>query len=207
MKKFSKILIMLLALVIAISVFAVIALADESETTVPVTVGGFDFEDKTGGETFNDSAAKLGKWTISEADNGNKYVIAEYADATGTNGDNWDITVPTWWNYRVDSYPTLAFDFDVRSSTGTFNWSATIRTDLYGGIYSTRISQMYSAKLNADGIKLKSIANEWQHVTYIVKYEGNGLFNYYFYVDGELTTTYSIDYNATAFSAKDSRYS
>ncbi len=206
MKKFSRIMLMLLMLVAIVTAFAVVAIAEEDVVLSPVTTGGYDFEDKTPGDTFNDSTSKLGKWTIGSADNGNVYVISEYADATGTNGDNWDVTVPNWFSYPVDEYPTFAFDFDVMSNTGDYHWSATIRTDLYGGAHSARISQMKSVKLNADGIKLKSLANVWQHVTYVVRYEGNGVFGLYFYVDGVLSASSSIDYNVTAFSAKDGRY-
>jgi len=206
MKKFSKILTLLLAIVAIVSVFTVVALAEDEAALSPVTTGGYNFEDKAQGASFNNSDAKLGKWTVGSADNGNKYVIAENATATGTNGDNWDPTVTNWYSYPVDEYPTFAFDFDIMSNTGAFYASATIRTDLYGGAYSARITQMKSVKLNSDGIKLKNLANVWQHVTYIVRYEGNGVFGLYFYVDGVLTATSSLDYNVTAFSAKDKRY-
>ena len=208
MKKFSKILLVLLALVATVTVFTVVALASEedSEALTAVTTGGYDFEDKEFGAVFNDSASKLGKWTIGEADNGNKYIISEYATATGTNGDNWDISIPYSADYPVMDYPTFAFDFDVFSTNGAYHWSSTIRTDLYGGKYNGRITQMGSSQLTESGIKVPSVANEWFHVTYVVKHEGDGVFTNYFYVNGELTNTKSIDYKTTGFSSKDSRY-
>ena len=206
MKKFSRALIFILSLIALVTAFTVAALAADEAVLVPKTTGGFDFEDKTAGDVFNDNPSKLGKWVVASADNGNVYVSSSYESATGTNGDNWDISVTDALSYHLSKYPTLAFDFDVMSSTGSFHWSATIRTDLYGGDYSARITQMGSYKLNSDGISLKNVANLWQHVTYIVKYEGNGIFGFYFYVDGEATKSFTVDYNASTFSSKDKRY-
>jgi len=201
MKKAYKILTLIVSLMLIATVFTVVALA-EGEAPVPVTTGGYDFEyeDKNAGDTHNDSASKLGKWTYGVADNGNKYVIAEYATATGTNGDNWDVSIPDSAKYTIGEYPIFALDFDIMSDTGAYHWSATIRTDLYGAENNSwRVTQLGSVKLNADGMKLPSEKNVWNHVTYIVEYVGDGVFSIHSYVNG----VKSMEPKTTDYKVKD----
>ena len=209
MKRFYKILCLILVLVATVAAFTVVALADDEATvTKPTPKEKLVFRDcenaeKKPGDVIQNGTSKVGKWNVGEADNGNRYVIASYDSATGSNGDNYENTVPGT-TYGIANYPTFAFDFDVLSTTGGFTYRATIRADLYtvnSKGTSVRLTQMKSIKLNADGINVAKVANVWQHVTYVIQYAGDGVFNYYFYVDGVLSETTSVDYNTTAFTS------
>ena len=177
MKKLTKILTLLLALAIMVTSFAIVALAtDEEPVLTPASPYENGFEDKEGGSVFYDTTEKVGKWNVGEADNGNKYLIGAYAEATGTNGQNWDINFPDNNEYGVDRYPIFAMDLDVRSTTGAWIYTLTMRPDLYGGAgYDTRLTQCSSTKLNLLGFEG---ANEWNHLTLVAEYLGDGVFDF-----------------------------
>jgi len=194
MKKFSKILTLVLAIVALASVFAVVALAEEELT--PVLCLSLDFEGEevgvySDGKNAADSEGvrteKNGRWDINAADNGNKYLVGLDPNPeaeNAKNGDNKDFGISGSENYNVFNYPIFAFDFDFMSNDGTFNSSVTIRPDLYGGsTNSTRIAQGSSIKLA--NLKMDVEALEWYHGTLIMKYVGGGKFDYYFYHDGK----------------------
>ena len=208
MKKYSKILLLILSLALTLTAFGVVALAtegDEQPALTPVTVTGdnFNFEEKETGFLISQTSDKDGIWYVGEADNGNKYAVAAYDDGTGSNGQNWDPTFHNNSKLGIDKYPIFAFDFDVRSTTGGWHWGLTMRADLYGGPggANARLSQTAAKKLNNDGIKLSG-KDEWKHVTYVVEYTGNGVFNFISYVNGVKTSSSSINYNETKFSAQ-----
>ena len=212
MKKFSKILFLILALIFTVTAFTMVALATEEEATKPEPVYrrifNVDTDAYTKNQIYSDDPAKLGKWYVGEADNGNKYIVGAPATATGTNGNNTEQTLPGT-TYGIGTYPTFALDFDVLTTTGARNWSATIRLDLYAnaqkadktGYTTSRISQMIGVRLDGDGINIAKTANVWQHVTYVVQYVGDGVFKYTFYVDGKLSNTLTRDFNTTNFSS------
>ena len=192
MKKFSRIIALLFSLVLVVSAFTVVALANEETELTPVLCHSLDFEDEEVGVYSNGRNAKTktpkhGIWETYAADNGNKYIVAKDIDEEGAeNGDNKDHTVSGSEAYDISKYPIFAFDFDIMSNDGTYYSSATIRTDLYGGENSSsRISQMGGMKVNAIG--LPDEAYVWNHVTIIVDYVGDGIFNFYYYVNGKLT--------------------
>ena len=207
MKKLSKLLVLILTLALLVTVFAVVALASDGDepklTPVTVTGDNFNFEDKETGFLISQTSDKDGVWYVGEADNGNKYAVAAYDNGTGSNGQNWDPTFHNNSKLGIDQYPIFAFDFDVRSTTGGWHWGLTMRADLYGGPggYNARLSQTATRKLNNDGFKLSG-KDEWNHVTYVVEYAGNGVFNFISYVNGLKTSSTSINYNETKFSAQ-----
>ena len=91
-------------------------------------------------------------------------------------------------------------DFDVRSTTGGWYYSLTMRPDLYGVAgYDTRLTQCNSTKLNLLGLKG---ANEWNHVTLVVEYAGDGVFNFIYYANGVNAYSYQIDYKTKEFSGQ-----
>ena len=211
MKKLSRILILVLSIIAIVTAFTVVALAADGETTKPEPVYrrifNVDTDDYVKDQTYNNNASKIGKWYIGQADNGNKYLVGAYDTATGTNADNIEQTLPGT-TYGVKNYPTFALDFDFLTPTGQCHWSATIRLDLYAyvqkpdksGYAASRVTQMIATRLdnsNSTGINIPKKANVWQHVTYVVQYVGDGVFDYHFYVDGVKTNTTSVDFKTT----------
>ena len=209
MKKHTKILLLLLSLVLVLTTFTVIALAtDEGETELkpPVVSRTINFETYEDGGKVQNSSSKKGKWYAETADNGNKYALASWEvgtkvdEATGETvvnssaaGDNWDLSSGKGYDhattYNLQNYPTFALDFDVRSNTTSFYSSVTVRTDLYGGSSNNnRITQMGSVKIS--DMLAKPVANEWYHITVVVRYLDNGYFNFRYYVNG--IETYNI---------------
>ena len=218
MRKHTKILTLLLLLALIISVFAVVALADDSSAPetelLPVTskTDTFQIDSYVHGSNYSNVSNKDGRWVVHVADNGNKYIVAQAEDVEGTNTqENIDpVTARNAELQNIWDYPTVAFDFDIRSTSGSFG-SVSLRPDLYGGLSSTyRLTQgqsMYLSELSSAGLKK---VNEWQHVTMIVTHLGNGSFGYYFYVDGVLSTytttkNYSLSNSGVAFSSNDAR--
>ncbi|MBR5140682.1 MAG: hypothetical protein IKV16_06460, partial [Clostridia bacterium] len=210
MRKFSKILTLLLVLVMLVTAFTVVSLADENDEAalapVRVTANTFknDFESLETGFLISQTTDKDGVWYVGEADNGNKYAVAAYDDGTGTNGQNWDSSINDNAKLGLDVYPVFSFDFDVRSTTGEWHWALTMRADFYGGPggATARLSQTPTRKLNKDGIKVTAPADVWVHVTYVVEHAGDGIFNFVSYVNGERTSTVTVDYKETNFGAQ-----
>lgn len=196
MRKFSKILTLILVVMALITAFTVVALADSDTGLQPIKGASVDFEDRADEQNYSNSASKDGKWTTYEADNGNIYVSAEAEDVAGTNTqENIDPSTGRATSTNIQNYPTVAFDFDIRSTTGSFS-STSIRYDIYGGGGNWRISQGTSTYLS-ETHELNKV-NEWQHVTFIVRHEGAGLFRVSIYVDGVLSTyTFTKSYAAS----------
>jgi len=118
MKRFSKILISLLALVVIITAFTVVALAAEEETvTLEATLGASkDYNSYGDGDTIQNSSAKLGKATAVEQDDGNVYMLISYEAATGKNPENIDTGSTKCY---LPTYPYALFSFDVMSPNGS----------------------------------------------------------------------------------------
>lgn len=199
MKRFTKILGLLISMVAILTAFAVVAMATDGTELVPKTIYTVDFESNEVGDIIQDGvwqgAEKSGVWYVGEAENGNKYVISTYKSGSPSLGDNHDVTIGPSVAYDIVDYPMMAFDFDIMSTTGAYHYSATIRPDLYGGKSGQRIFQMESTKFNADGVSVPAVANVWNHVTFVIRYVGDGKFNMYFYVNGESTFDYQLDYS------------
>ena len=210
MKRFSKLLIFILAFAI-VSVFTIVSLAEEPAS--PFLIHEFDFEGKTG----SDNVEKIGKWSVVTSDDGeNDYLVGEYAEGTGTNGDNKDINFNGSWSlmgrtpvdtsgYAIQKYPSFAFDFDVMSTTGKYN-NSTVRFDLYGGENpETRITQLEN--ISFSGLGLSADPYNWQHVTIVFTYEGDGIFRYSFFVNGvEAKTSYTKDYSSKVMDGEELKY-
>ena len=209
MKNFSKILLLVLSLALIFTAFAVTALANEEENRAPACILELDFENFDYKATIADDEKKVGKWTVYEADNGNKYVVGEYStdkgEASGTN--NWDISFSANWSmsnlgkevidttvYGIQKYPIFACDFDVMSPTGSYLYGTYLRPDLYGGDTDGRITQ--GEVLRYQNMKLTAEPYVWSHVTVIVQYAGNGFFDYIIYVNGKEVSNTRKDYSS-----------
>ena len=199
MRKFSKLLLLTLTLVMAVALLTVVTFAAaESGTTtltpktMSVTGKGYHAVSKDG--TFDNpdtdyslpnGASKHGKWSITVADNGNRYAVSEYEVGTGTAYENFDVmTTTSRATYNVKLYPSFAIDFDIMSNVGLYDY-ASIRPDLYATETNGRIMQMGGVDLNKIG--LPKTVDTWNHVTMIVTYTGKGIFERSFYVNGVLT--------------------
>lgn len=218
MKKFSKILVLLLSLVAIVTAFTVVAFANEDETPQPFEVLSYDFEEKEAGTAFKDANNKTGRWSVeANPEDANKYLAGYYSTLLGeTEGtDNLDVSFEGTWSmgsyfgkdivdtssYDIKDYPIFAFDFDMMSPTGNYA-SAQIVFDFRGSVASdgrlTRLPIYYPSSIG-----LTKEANVWSHVTAIVEYAGDGVFNTYFYINGEESKAYSIDYKTTNFGNTD----
>ena len=203
MKKLGKILTLILVFVCMVTAITVVALADEPAALQPVKRVSQNFESYANGAVYSNSASKDGKWVVGEADDGNKYVIAMPEDVADTTvQENIDPSTGRGATAEhIALYPTMAFDFDIKSTSGSFS-SISLRPDMYGTVNSSyRLSQGNSVYLSYLSASLNKV-DEWQHVTAIFKHVGNGLVKVYFYVDGvESTYTADIDFGAKTFSS------
>ena len=213
MKNFSKALILLLSFVLIVTVFTVVALADEDGRAAPVCVLEYNFEENEKGDIINDNNTKRGKWTVYVSDNEkNKYLVGEYSTDKGETGgnNNWDINLGTTVAggtsaYGIQNYPTFAYDFDVMSTSGTYDYDydAYIIPDIHGAnSLDGRLTRMDTIYLKNLG--LTSEAYKWSHISIIVKYAGDGVFQRYIYINGVEKTnhTKTIDYKTTKFASQ-----
>ena len=103
MKKFHKILFLILMLALIVSAFAVVALADdEEEPTIeakPAKINGWDFtfESVADGKEFQNSSDKKGKFVAMRQDDGNMIAITAYEAGSGSNAENLDFD----WTTRL----------------------------------------------------------------------------------------------------------
>ena len=207
MKKSLKLAVLLLSLALIFGALMVVSFAADGETELapPKVVNTQNFEGSELGAELGNAANKIGKWEVVQADNGNKYAATSYTTATGTGAQNYDFGLSASASYNLQNYPTFALDFDVRSVNGNWNYAATIRADLNGAlaIYD-RLQMLDSNKFSTIG--LPSTPDVWNHVTIIIDYVGNGVFETTFYVNGvrtnqtpvvkDLTKTWSTQSNA-----------
>ena len=195
MKKFSKILFLLLALVLIVTAFTVVALATEDESTVeakPATISGWDFTFETydDGEEIQNSASKKGKFTVISQDDGNNYVLADWETGTGSNAENLDFAYST---RLISDYKYVAMDFDVMSVDGGHSSSIYFRLRKKTGVDSSGNNTFSDLNLMSriylSSLGLSSEAYDWQHVTIIVEFNKDSSFSYHVYVDGEFVKT------------------
>ena len=204
MKNFKRLLTVVLSVAVILTAFAVVALAADGDAPVSVTTRTFDFEEYDDKHVFSDVKPKDGRWVIAAADNGNKYVVAEWTDDEGTSTvDNWDISTSFNSNptlYGVLNNPAMSIDFDIKSSSGSFN-AVSIRPDLYGGLSTGyRLSQGKSTYLS--NVTELTGSTEWNHITFVYRHMGDGLFVTNIYVNGVLSAhSTSINYTTSNFSA------
>lgn len=128
MKKFSKILTLLLALVVIVTAFTVITLAAE-KPEAPSFSGtnnassiDFTFDSHTVGAIRAYGSTKRGVMFYDATVDGNKYFSAEYVyndSESVRDGQTTDIySTKDYSTYSLDNYPVMSFDFDVMSELG-----------------------------------------------------------------------------------------
>ena len=178
MKRFSKILIFLLALVAIVTAFTVVALATEEEpVTLEAKLGASkDYNGYEDGATIQNSSSKRGKATAVRQDDGNVYMLISYESATGSNPENIDTTSTKCY---LPTYPYALFSFDVMSPNGSHSANTYFASRLYKG--STSVGYFTDAYVYMSAIGLSTTPYEWQHVSVVVEQDPTTL-DFYLHV-------------------------
>lgn len=172
MKKFTKVLVFLLATVALLTAFSVVALASEEQviaSSMDIDVS-MPWDDKEDGEFIGLSEAGYGAIYAAVADNGNFYGVWEpktVAGATSVNYVETALEVPEKSAVLVSNakdYAYMMLDFDVMTPTGTYETDiifsfATYKTDKHSVTF----------KLAAIAEFLDTAAYKWQHVSVVLK--------------------------------------
>ena len=215
MKRFTKIITLVLVLVALATAFTVVALADD--TAKPYTFKGANGITKFDNEDYNVTKV-LGKpsktlltsstISVSKTMDGNNFVFLDGSRGTASSKGNWEFHLTYSRNpYTVYKMPILSFDFDVMTPTGSYGSTGTTEDAYIGlrGQYKNSSGTFKSAATGAiiripfSDLGLSKTPNEWQHVTITYEYIGECKFNVYAYINGNTTPTYTdeLDY-ATA---------
>ena len=204
MKKFSKILTLILSLAVILTAFTVIAFATDENTLAPKEIksstGAFidgTFSAYTPDTVFQNAVSggnpKTGVWNVHSTEDGNVYLQSEY-DVGGSGAhDNLDMYFGFDDKNNIVAYPYIVFDMDIMSENGTFGAYASISTTLiHKNLGNTRVdmNSVYLYDIGLDATPYK-----WQHLTYIVEHKGDAKFEFHFYVNGEHTLTKPYDYS------------
>ena len=218
MKKFSKLLVLLLTLVAVATVFSVTILASEStESTLlpPVdnvhTAGWADHEQQEVGVDFvNNTSSKAGKWTVKASENGNKFALWEY-ETPARGEENLDYSLYIGGanltsTYNVWDYPYTVMDFDIMTTVGAYPAAR------FAGRYKS--PDDFCGEFALADLSLSTVPYNWQHVTLIwetdivlvdLGYEAN--FKLHAYVDGNFVGTFELaDHSGAANLFKESEF-
>ena len=211
MKKFSKILLLVLSLMLIVSAFTVIALATDEELPKPVVKYENDFESYERGKYLGDNSKKVGFFGVDWQDgSGNKYLLHYGCPNTGTNASSFLTGTYSYGTAvaktNVADYPYAVFEFDIMKPTAeysTFSIGTYIKNEA-GGVKPADTS-IKSSNLTAH---LPTDAFEWAKVTVIFKYHSEtvdgvtkGYLSSYAYVNGaqaykyEKAKTFTYDEN------------
>lgn len=186
MNKFSKILTLLLALVLTVTVFTVVSLAATEEETelVPYTkaiyslkADDFDVDAYTENQILS-YTGRTGEAKIAVQDNGNKYAVMQLNGATGVTAGMWDIDLASPTSCNVKNYPYFMIEFDTMVQSGTFDGAS-----IYARIGTSSL-QGFVKETKFSALGLSTSPYNWQHVSIIVKYDGVSSFTQYGFVNG-----------------------
>ena len=210
MKRFSKILTLILALVIIVTAFTVVALAEDAAEPKAVNVGGFrmethfDHEYWTVGKVWGDKSGTLGDGDImvnQAYPGGNKFL-----NITGSSTSNSSLRYNTFFGgvdgktsysirstYAFSNYPIAVLDFDIMTLTGV--WGVTTGSNdnnsnnasLYFRPYigGSQQKMIGNKKVEFRHLGLTKTPYEWSHVTVVYQYSEETVDN----GDGTTTTT------------------
>ena len=212
MKRFSKILTVLLAIVAIVCAFTVVALAEE--TAAPLSS---DYK-KDGKIWYEHDDGKIlsydrNAWaTVQTQDNGNRYIVIQdapegyYESLSDTSGSKKNWTNPQWdigpsATGNIVDYPYFMIEFDITTLNGSYD----------GFTYNPRIYGRYVSKVDENGKKtytnqntfigttyfnsigLSTEAYDWSHVSLVYEYKGEGKFVVHRYVNGALVNSVDGD--------------
>ena len=198
MKKFSKLLILLLTLVVVMTAFTVTILAADSEGTEtvlpPIKRGSvINYNDLEDGAKITNSTSKKGKWTAVATPDGNVYALWEYEDASANNEENRDFyTSPSSAN-NIWDYPYTAMDFDIMTTVGKYPGATVLAR------YKAGSSNNFGASFSLSNVPLSKTPYDWQHVTLVWEFAPtvDGLnyvanFKLHAYVNGKSVGTFDL---------------
>ena len=229
MKRFSKILTLILALVTILTAFTVVALAAEpGYTNQKGHQADLTFEsavaDQMPTNLTNQDIPEDGGIFVREAyPGGNKYLeLSAASTTTGKAGLSYNTTVGTKYairtTYTLGNYPTIAVDLDVMTPTG--HWGGVYNGGSTGKEFNSSSSasfyirpyidkQMQGSVFNAiyfDKLGLSTERYEWQHVTVIyqliVETDDEGNETKYVKQYAYVNGELAIDYAPINFTAK-----
>ena len=229
MRKFAKLLTLILALAAIITAFTVVALAEDKADPISFTTPSFStgqgatnmgtFDNIAAGTVIasklNNDGVNTNKVSVEEAyPGGNKYF---YLYGMGGKGGGPSFYV-TYFDhnsaskYTVGEYPIIAVDFDVMTTNGRFGSKPTDNpqntayislrpyfkktTGGYGAFGGTEIGA--PANIRFSELGLKNEAYLWQHVTVIVKYEGEGVYTTYVHLNGSSEYSFTTSKDSSA---------
>jgi hypothetical protein len=184
MKRFSKILTLILVLIAILTAFTVVALADGETTTPPITA--------TYGQTFDQyedgallSYDRTAQGIVRIQDNGNKFVEVKDNLENSVSNAQWDIYPSPVGT--VVKYPYFMLEFDIMTMNGKYS-GLQFNPRPYNGSANT-----FLGSINFDDVGLSTTKYVWNHYSIIVEYVGQGKFVIHRYVNGEFVKSSEKD--------------
>ncbi len=191
MKKFSKILVLLFAVVAILTAFTMVASAQEAATTPSYVTKDLNmgWDDKEEGKFIGVETSRYGHIFASIGEDGNYYGVWQPKDGTGNNfiepyfsfgtkadGTTKEDGTPTGnvvHKYNASEYPYMVLDFDSMTPTGTFGSPANfnIRTEqTKDSSKSTYIGFPVNFYSTSFSNYMSSVPYDWQHITVIMEF-------------------------------------
>lgn len=207
MRKFTKVFILLLSVVLLVTAFCVVAMASDTDDIATLEkkharIRYYDYETGTKGSlSWNANPSGAGTFEIAVAEDGSKYIQHHVSAGTGNAGY---LTGPDRANktYSISEYPYLSIDFDICKTKEEGDYAGAGVTAFYfgnGNVYddfgnlSGTLNYETGGNTTIDIGKIKKYlpaeAMTWAHVTMIFKYHIQNDTQYigiYAYVDGKL---------------------
>ena len=199
MKRFSKILTLILALAVIVTAFTVVALAEDAAEPKAVNVGGFELQTdfthanwvvgstKWGTVSGGSSGSGTSSILVGEAyPGGNKFLLI-----TGTSGSTTRTEYNTFFGntatgkssygkrttYDFEHYPIVALDFDLMTPNGDWGLYSATNSGNSAGVANDRMYIGSSEKTNLPvkevvfgNLGLPATPGVWYHVTVVYEY-------------------------------------
>ena len=218
MKKFSKILTLILALVVIVTAFTVVALAETEPTTANPAAAQIDFEHAnwTVGKVWGTVAGSAGTGDLKVAEaysGGNKYLeIVGSTNSTATaRYNNFFTNVETGKtdysirNNNFASYPIAVLDFDLMTPNGNWGLYSASNSGNSAGLYirpyiGSSMQKATGMAVSFGNLGLPTTPYVWHHVTVIYEHSSETVddvtteyITQSVYADGKLTTSTYIN--------------
>ena len=185
MKRFYRILFLILTVAIVATAFSIVALATEQDAGAPTSKLGVlkDYDAMADGETIQNSKSKYGKAVAVKQDNGNVYMLLTYEDisASGTQAENVDTDSGKQY---LTTYPYAMFSFDIMSPQGVHSEETYFAARLYNA--KTSVGYLSDAYVYFSSLGLSETPYDWQHVSIVIEQDSETLnFIMHVFVNGE----------------------
>ena len=180
MRKFYKFFTLVLVLVAILTAFTVVAIADEDSTPQPIVGKSDDFSSYAEGYELNRGYTdRKAIAVVSIQDDENKYALLEQnPDFTNNNDSMWDISPSNSGN--IVEYPYFMIEFDIMTIDGNYT----------GHQFYPRLSNgTFIVSTSFTKLGLSTTPYDWNHLSILVEYVGNGKFISHSYVNGKQAGT------------------